>query len=1378
MKHPARIDTTRPCSSRPGRLATAWLVALLIAGCGGGGSDSGSSSGDSSGGIVPVVAPAAVTDVVATASDDTVVLTFTVPEPQNVTGFKATCVGTDQAVTATASANGTASGEVRIIGLTHAQDQHYSCTVTAFNGGSVSSAATAPVAATNSGSSNTPDQPRDTTVTAGPTSAVIDFSGATVNGGTAVSSYVGVCTGADLTAYSYAVASPLVVEGLTPGVDYTCSVSGINADGQGTASASFTVRPLADAPADAAAPTAPSNVAATPGAGSASIAFVSALTGGSNTAVVYRATCSTAGSAVSAESPASPITVPRLTNGRTYSCVVTATMGAVTSSKSSPASVVPFTVPDAPTLTDIASGDRIATLSFLAPASDGGSAVQGYHATCLAEGQANGTGVVNTAGADTTSAGTVTVAGLTNGSTYLCSIVARNASDRSSDASESRRASPSRPDDAPAPDASQLPAAPTSLQLQTTAGNGSATFSFTPVTGGTVAVLDYTVTCSAGNETVPGTGLTSPIVVSPLRSDVEYTCSVAARANAGSGEASTAVKVTLAAAVPKAPDLDDPIPGNQTIKLSFRAASDDVSSIAGFTATCGTGTTPVSAGSSPITVSGLVNGQTYSCSVYATNQAGVNGKSSNSKPAKPRTVPGQPLSVQAVGGNLSITVSYATPQDDGGAEVLGYVATCDRVGDSHVSPMSKASDRLIVVTGLENDKAYDCRAQAVNSAGTGPASAVAGATPVAGSSNPTPPEAPSKPGIDAGDQQLTIHFSRPVANDSTVTYELVCSPGAINLPALDANEWTVTNLINDTEYACQVSATNPATATSSNSPIAKGTPAAKSTTVKPVAPGLGTVLAGDRMLTIPYTRPAGNAADVVYSASCGAGSAMDTGSTFVISSLDSGTSYTCTVSATNPGGTASTTVTATTLANATPPTPSKPVISLAVPGETQIVLSFSPNAESNVAYTGRCNGGTSFNKGSDGKVTVTGLMSGTTYACTVTATNSSNVSVTSAASTSATTLAPATLGGPVTGDGQVSLSFTEPGTNPGGTLYTASCATIDTGTTVGTGSSGLSPLTVTGLANGSVYMCGITASKGAGVAKASIPVALSPTPSKPSISLAAAGDQQIVLGFTPNAESNVGYTGRCNGGTSFNKGSDGNVTVTGLTNGTPYTCTVTATNPSNVSVTSAASTSATPLAPATLLGSITGDGLVSLSFKEPETNPSGTLYTASCATIDTGTTVGTGSSGHNPLKITGLANGSTYMCGITASKGAGVAKASMPVVLPATVPGQPTNVSLTTSCSGSQGEVANATVSWGLPSPNGSAAVDYFTIVLVLEQNGRTTTKTPQNTTGAAAGSMQWTNVGSGTFTAKISAHNAFGNGSAATTVPVAASCWGKSVTE
>jgi hypothetical protein len=1735
MKHPAPINVIRPGLSRPWRRATALLVALLIAGCGGGGGGGSATDGTATPGVIIETAPAAVTDLTAVSSGDAIVLSFKVENPQNVSAFEAVCSGSGPTVTTRSPSHGSATDTITVTGLTNPQS--YTCTVSAINssGASVASSPVQPQPDT-SGGNGTPDAPSTLQMTGAPASVVISFSEASVPDGSAVSSYVGICVGADKTSYSHAVASPITVLGLTAGVPYTCSVSAVNAQGFGTPSVTSVVTPLAKAAAAAGAPVAPTLTAVKSGASSAIVEFNKtgvgtsavkrrALGSATDSGTLYHATCAKDDSVVSVESTGSPITVPQLMNGEIYSCAVTATTTAGTSEPSASMSVVPSTVPEAPTLTLASAGDRIATLSFTAPAGspgvpgNGGSAITGYHATCTAGTQ--------TASADVPSAGSVVVGGLVNDQQYTCRVAAVNAVGTGK-ASAEQAVTPLA---STAPAGGTLANAPQNVQATTV--DDTAVISFTPVTDSSSPVLDYTATCTAAGSNatsiVSATGTTSPITVSGLAYGVSYNCVVTTRTEAGSGSASPSQPAKPATAVPDAPTLTNATPGNAAITLDFTAGSDGGSAVTAFTATCGDKTGSASA--SPVTVGGLSNGTIYACSVTATNAIGTSA-ASGSKSAKPRTVPQPPASVKATAGNTTITLAYTATVHNGGAEIIDYTASCRNGNNVFNATSVSATDTSITVPGLSNDSAYECWVTARNTAGSSAASdPFANATPSA-SVVETKPDAATNLGTIPGDGTLTVTFDRPASNGAEISYALICSPGSINMSAGQAAQVTAPGT-NGTEYTCRIRAMRSLLLFSDSSDVSI-TP-----NVLPAAPALGTVVASDGMLTIPFGKPDGNKADVVYGASCAvagtessAGTVVLDGATFVASGLTNATAYTCTVSASNSAGKVSSRVTATPAPTPTPDakptapynisttygdasvklsfstnngsgvaysatcvagdsftanangsltvkgltngntyancvvtatngngdkataavpsfqlpaaptkpiiynqtvgdkqvtlafipnqsgvtysatctngdsfkqetngdltvtglvtgttysdcrvtatntttfatsisaaatsftpqaTPTKPVISLAAPGDQQIVLSFSPNsdsnvlysgrcnngtslnkgsdgkvtvtglangtaytctitalsasnvsvtsaastsvtplaavtlamptiadsqvslpfttpstnpsdtlytasctniatnstvgtgssgflsplkvtglangsgylcgitaskgagvakasvvvalpatpgtpsiaqaapgdrqivlsfspnAESNVGYAGRCNGGTSFNKGSDGTVTVTGLTNGTAYTCTVTGTNSSNVSVTSAASASVTPLAPATLGGPIPGDGQVTLSFTKASTNPSDTLYTASCATNETnwssGTTVGTGSSGLSPLTVTGLANGSAYMCGITASKGAGVAKALGPVVRpSATPGTPSITQAEPGDRQIALSFSPNAESNVSYTGRCNGGTSFNQGSDGKVTVTGLTNGTTaYTCTVTATNSANVSVTSAASTSVTPLAPVTLGTPSVASGQVSLPFTAPSTNPSDTLYTASCATVDTNSPAGTGSSGLSPLKVTGLANGSIYLCGITGSKGAGVAKASVPVVLPTTVPGQPTNVSLTTACSGSQGETANATVSWGLPSPNGTAAVDYFTIVLVLSANGSTTTKTTQNTTGAAAGSIQLTGIGSGTFTAKVSAHNASGDGSVATTNSVVASCWRTEVTE
>jgi hypothetical protein len=76
------------------------------------------------------------------------------------------------------------------------------------------------------------------------------------------------------------------------------------------------------------------------------------------------------------------------------------------------------TVPDPPTGLIGTPGDAQATITYAAPASDGGSAITGYTATCTGGSGATG----NSIGAGLS----ITLSPLTNGTTYTCTVVAKN----------------------------------------------------------------------------------------------------------------------------------------------------------------------------------------------------------------------------------------------------------------------------------------------------------------------------------------------------------------------------------------------------------------------------------------------------------------------------------------------------------------------------------------------------------------------------------------------------------------------------------------------------------------------------------------------------------------------------------------------------------------------------------------------------------------------------------------------------------------------------------------------------------------------------------------------------------------------------------------
>lgn len=91
-------------------------------------------------------------------------------------------------------------------------------------------------------------------------------------------------------------------------------------------------------------------------------------------------------------------------------------------------------------------------------------------------------------------------------------------------------------------------------------------------------------------------------------------------------------------------------------------------------------------------------------------------------------------------------------------------------------------------------------------------------------------------------------------------------------------------------------------------------------------------------------------------------------------------------------------------------------------------------------------------------------------------------------------------------------------------------------------------------------------------------------PEAPTIGSASAGNARCVVTFTANGNGGsviTGYTATSSPGSITGTGSSSPITVTGLTNGTGYTFTVTATNTEGTSSASSASNSCTPAAPAT-----------------------------------------------------------------------------------------------------------------------------------------------------------------------------------------------------
>ena len=216
---------------------------------------------------------------------------------------------------------------------------------------------------------------------------------------------------------------------------------------------------------------------------------------------------------------------------------------------------------------------------------------------------------------------------------------------------------------------------------------------------------------------------------------------------------------------------------------------------------------------------------------------------------------------------------------------------------------------------------------------------------------------------------------------------------------------------------------------------------------------------------------------------------------------------------------------------------------------------------------------------------VTGATLGASYTCNVVAINANDSSSAGSGSGAVTPSVPVP-GAPsaVTatgGAGQAMVSWTAPAGNEI-TGYTVT--TVQDNSKICTVTAPRTSCTVTGLTNGSSYTFTVTAynAGGTGPSSTASSPAITPigAPGAPTGIRAAAGVNQAVIAWTAPTDTGgspiTGYTVIGSPSGSCSVAGDTTCTVTGLTNGTPYTFTVIASNDVGSSLESSASNSVTP----------------------------------------------------------------------------------------------------------------------------------------------------------------------------------------------------------
>ena len=250
-----------------------------------------------------------------------------------------------------------------------------------------------------------PDAPAVVIATAGNAAAAVAWTAPANTGGFPITGYTVTASGSGGQGCTTTGATTCIVANLVNGVAYTFTV---------TATTSFgTSSPSAPSPAvtPTGVPTPPTSVAAVPGDASALVSW----SANSGSILNYTVT-SSPGNFTCTTSSSLSCTVTGLTNGTSYTFTVIATSLVGPSLPSVPSSpVIPATVPGAPAGVGAAALNGSASVSWLAPASNGGLAITGYTVT-------------SSPGSFTcsTTLSTCVVAGLTNGTAYTFTVTAAN----------------------------------------------------------------------------------------------------------------------------------------------------------------------------------------------------------------------------------------------------------------------------------------------------------------------------------------------------------------------------------------------------------------------------------------------------------------------------------------------------------------------------------------------------------------------------------------------------------------------------------------------------------------------------------------------------------------------------------------------------------------------------------------------------------------------------------------------------------------------------------------------------------------------------------------------------------------------------------------
>ena len=1040
-------------------------------------------------------------------------------------------------------------------------------------------------------------------------------------------------------------------------------------------------------------------------------------------------------------------------------------------------------VPSAPTAVTGTAGNTTATLQWTAPSAAGAQPISDY----IVQYSSNGGSSWTTDDTGSTSTST-TVTGLTNGTGYIFEVEAVNSVGDGPVSLPSGTVTPSGP-----------PGAPTLTSI--TPEDGALQLNFT-APASTAPITGYLYQLNGTGPWLASATTSSPLTISGLTDGTTYSVEIEATNSIGTGAASNSMNGTPAA-LPGAPTITSVTVGAGSASVAFTPGSNGGSPITGYRYSTNGGSTWTSTSTtSPLSITGLANGTTYSFELEAINGTGDGAPTSTSFTTP--TTPSAPVISSITSQNQALQVTLTTPAS-GGSPITDYQWSTDGGStwyseSSYGSPCQSSGATSVTCeiaalstngsTSLANGTTYPIEMRAVNAVGDGTASTSQSGTPYTTPGAPTITTGSS--GMIPANQTLTVSFNAPASTGGTAVtaYQYSTDAGATWHARTDGQAATattmtiaalssdgVTPLTNGSTYSIEIRAVN-AAGSGPGSAVASGIPV-----TVPAAPTVSSVTGGNGTLAVTFT-PGSNGGSAItsYQYSLNGGAWTSTGSlspSFTVAGLTNGTSYSVEVEAVNGDGSSN----PSTPVSGTPATvPGQPAVTSTSRGNGTISVSFSvPSTGGSpiLSYLYSTDAGTTWSAttASAGTIVITTLSTngtspvsnGTDYPVEIRAVNAVGDSLASLP----VEVAPATVpGAPVVtltpGDGTIGVAASI--ANNGGSPITEIDYSLNGGPFVTTGTISTS-FTIPGLTNGTSYTVEVRADNAIGNGSPSVPASATPaTVPGPPTNVAAASDSasadvtwtapaskggSAIIGYTATAYTSAAGTTRA--GTACTTTTLA-CSVTGLTNGTTYYIGVVATNAQGSSIVSNPLQAVTPIArPAapTLTGISSGDSYLSVSFTAG--SPGGDPITSYQYSFDGGTTWSTASGTSSPLIISGLVDGTSYTVSLRAvsAAGPGAISTNTETGTPATYPNPVTSSTIVANA-----ESGQTVVSWTDPG-NGGSAITQAQATAFSSLTGGTqisTCTTTSNLTVGATASCTLTGLTNGTtYYVSIQSENAVG---------------------